>query len=339
MAYTNRRYIKGAIYEICIRTKQGLPFACNEVVNSILVGILARANRNNIVSLCHFIYMGNHAHMLVVLNEPSQFQNYYAEIMKKTTETFKALMGLKELQLWEKRPSIIELVTPEDIIERIAYFYSNPAKAGLVKSIQSYPGLSSWDCFMRSLPSIESSFNEPVKWYRYSVMEPLLKSPDLLNNTRKLHLPTTSDSHTQEMFVLRPNAWMEAFDLNYEEDIKDTLRRIKELVVEREQRLEQERQEKGNTIMGVNRLLSELCDLYKYKPKSRSRRLFIVSRSSKIRAEFIVQYKAFCKACSEARKEFLNGVKNVVWPIGAFVPWMPVIDGKLVTPGLITIAT
>jgi hypothetical protein len=49
----------------------------------------------------------------------------------------KALFGLDSPLLWEKRISVIELITAKDVEERIAYFDQKPANANLGLTIVS----------------------------------------------------------------------------------------------------------------------------------------------------------------------------------------------------------
>jgi hypothetical protein len=97
MAYTQRRFEKNHVYEICLRTKEGLPFACLENLNILLLGIMARANRDQKLKFCHFLWLGNHVHILFVVIDSDAVASYYADLMKKTTETWKAFFGLQSL--------------------------------------------------------------------------------------------------------------------------------------------------------------------------------------------------------------------------------------------------
>jgi hypothetical protein len=83
MAYSPQRIQKNHIYEICLRTGKGLPFSCSELINILLIGIMARANGEVKVKVCHFVWLANHAHILIVANQPKDFCAYYDELMKK----------------------------------------------------------------------------------------------------------------------------------------------------------------------------------------------------------------------------------------------------------------
>jgi hypothetical protein len=69
------------------------------------------------------------------------------EYQKKVTDTVRKLVKRKQLSLWERRPSVILLAELEDAIKRLIYMFLNPVRAGLVVTIDHYPGLSTWNAF------------------------------------------------------------------------------------------------------------------------------------------------------------------------------------------------
>jgi hypothetical protein len=337
MAYSPRRIQNNHIYEICLRTGEGLPFSCSELINSLLIGIMARANRDDKVKVCHFVWLANHAHILLVANRPEDFCAYYGEVMKKVTETFKALFGITRLDLWQGRISVIELITLEDVEERIAYFYLNPARANLVSSIEKYPGLSSWHFFQSTSGCVDAFYTQPVKWYRYNELPPLLGDSDStdIHSVSRLN---PLKGYTKESFILQPNVWMKSFGIETPEEVKAINRRIINAVNSEQAALKAHRCAEGKSVIGTDRLKQETPTLSGWKPKKNGRRIFIVCRNISLRKEYIREYKNFCQCCAEARQRVLAGLKNVFWPQGAFIPWFPPCLRGAVSPLLVPLA-
>jgi len=334
MAYTPRRFEENHVYEICLRTKKGLPFACLEILNILLLGIMARANRDQKLKVCHFQWLGNHVHILFVVIDPDAVASYYAELMKKTTETWKALFGLQRLELWRKRISVIDLITPEDVEERIAYFYLNPANANLVTSIDKYPGLSSWPIFQNMANSVDFVYTRPVKWYRYNELPALLSEQDF-NQPPAPSMLTALDGFTNESLVLHPNAWMRSFEITNPEEVKAINRRIVKAVCSQQEVLIAHRRKEGRSVMGVDRLKKEKPTLSGWEPKKNGRRIFVICKDKSLRKQYISEYKLFCMQCREARQKVLAGVKDVLWPKGAFIPWFQPLLRGYISPCLV----
>ena len=70
-----RRIIANQPFELCFRAKSGLPFPPNDVVNLIIESGVAYANRDQNVTICAYLWMGNHPHMVVIPRDADKFGN------------------------------------------------------------------------------------------------------------------------------------------------------------------------------------------------------------------------------------------------------------------------
>jgi hypothetical protein len=125
-----------------------------------------------------------------------------------------------------------------------AYIYSNPAKDNLVRSIDEYPGFSSWQMF--------TSGESTKVWKR-------LRSPQFLALTTDSHnlrgytkeaerlLAESSESQT---FALEPNAWLEAFGITDPEQQQRINQRVIERVRTLEERAARVRERKRKRVIG-----------------------------------------------------------------------------------------
>jgi hypothetical protein len=100
--------------------------------------------------------MNSHAHQHFIPTEPHKKIRFYMEYQKKVTDTVRKLTKLKRLELWEDRPSVFFMAQVQDAIQRIVYLFLNPAKAGLVATIDDYPGLNTWHAFKTCEPSVDA---------------------------------------------------------------------------------------------------------------------------------------------------------------------------------------
>jgi hypothetical protein len=71
--------------------------------------------------------MNNHAHQHVIPDDPHKHTKFYMEYQKKVTDTVRKLTRLHRLNLWEDRPSVVQVVQLEDAIKRLIYLFLNLA--------------------------------------------------------------------------------------------------------------------------------------------------------------------------------------------------------------------
>ncbi|MDC0357859.1 hypothetical protein OAO01_03515, partial [Oligoflexia bacterium] len=102
MGRKRRQILSYGVYEICMRTKRGLPFVCTAYMNLLLKGILARVQRDLKVILCHHLWNGNHPHIIIRARDSAQCTHFYGEVQKQITDSIKRLLGRKHLNLWQK---------------------------------------------------------------------------------------------------------------------------------------------------------------------------------------------------------------------------------------------
>jgi hypothetical protein len=89
----------------------------------------------------------------------------------------------------------------------IAYIYANPAKDNLVRSIDEYPGFSSWQMFQ----SEEST--KVWKRLRRPQFLALTKESHNLSGYTKEAERLLAESSELQTFKLEPNTWLEAFGI------------------------------------------------------------------------------------------------------------------------------
>ena len=136
MPHRRRHIVSNTCYEICFRAKETLPFVCYKLIRLIIGAAMARTQRDDKVVICHDIWNGSHAHIILVAKDAQQFVNFYGELQKRITDALKRLTGRESLSLWEGYPMVAEIGDLAAAIDRIAYIYANPAQDNLVENIK-----------------------------------------------------------------------------------------------------------------------------------------------------------------------------------------------------------
>ena len=330
MGRNRRRIISGMTYEVCFRAREGLPLVTNHLMNLVVNSVMARKQHDNKVNICHDIWNGSHAHMLLVALDAENFFKFLGETQKEITEIVKRLLGIEQLNLWEGSPTVIDVLDLEAGINRIAYFYANPAQDDLVKKIEIYPGVSSWHDFQRVDNTVSTTHTEYYPWLRLPSI-PLLDSPSLTNKEALYLCEVLKKENTQQHALVRkPNLWMKSFGVTSEEEVVEANRKIIERLRIREYEAEEKRKRSGKTVIGVDRLIAQPI-MKAHKPKKKDRKIFCISTIADLRISFINGFKRFCEKCRTCYEKWLIGDFTVEWPPGAFKP--PIRPSYNVLPG------
>ena len=103
--------------------------------------ILAVTAKRHGIRVHAVVLMSTHEH-LVLTDTRARLPSFLCELHRLFA------LGVKVLRKWEgavwdhERPSVVELRTPEAILEKIAYVMANPVVAGLVRHAKDWPGIT-----------------------------------------------------------------------------------------------------------------------------------------------------------------------------------------------------
>lgn len=321
MARTRRKIVSGKVYEIIPRISNKLPLIPYQIINLIIKSALARTQRDDKLSLCHYLWMSNHGHLIVVAQDPQQCINFYQELQKKITESLKRLTGLEQLNLWDGSPVVAEILDIEKAIDKIAYIYANPCSANLVDTVTQYPGVSSYYVFDSIENTTECAVTNEVPWIRLNTIERL----STLKPSRKQDKACTNKliekSTVKHDLTLEPNTWMRSFGIETAEEVANVNKRIIERIKEKEQAARDKRVLEKKSVLGVNRLLQQAI-LTPCISKKKERRVFFYSSIKELRISFLAEFREFVSRCNECYQLLKKGVL-ADWPPGAFRPPAP----------------
>jgi hypothetical protein len=323
MSRSPRVVFENTLYEIVPRAREGLPLPPTEVTNQLLTGIIARTQRDEKVTLCNFVEMNNHAHQHCIPSDPEQHTKFYMEYQKKVTDTVRRLTKRSRLTLWEGRPSVIRLAELDDAVKRLVYIFLNPAKAGLVNSIDEYPGLSTWKAFTTCEASVDAEVRLKAYWTRVSRLERLPPGNRLSPSCDKAiaaRLRDSGDALEYEL-VVKPLAWLKVYGVTDPCQVERIRQRIMSEVYAGEAVLAKERRESGRGVIGAQRLKHQEY-LKSHTPKKKERNIFLICSNHSLRLTLIQVFRDIFAACRSCYRALKAGLPHE-WPPGTFIPWVP----------------
>lgn len=311
-SHANRRVV-----HVTNRCWKGLPFSPNLFLRQTIEAVLAEAQTRYQIQIICYLFMGNHYHMILAGGGKriSKFMNYVdGEIPKRMIRLYGDIWGKG---FWQNRFKEQKLCSLDDVLNKIAYIFSNPVKAGLVHRATEYPGA-------HSIQSLSSPDFTTAKLVPFTFPRQFKRLKSLRNSTHTwLNLCKEHIAKVMRYPALKTSlfGWEQCF--REKRSRAKCLSKIRELMkIAEEQVAEQQ-------VVGPKRLVVREINLhYRPKKKPNSRTPFIEACDPEIRKLEISRYRRFKELCRNAWNNFINGLK-AVWPYGAYQPshyrrsWQP----------------
>ncbi len=305
----DRRDPNNRVVHVTNRTWEGLPFVPNRTIRRMMKGVMAKAQNMSPVTICLFLFMGNHYHMIMAgdANRVSQYIGYVdAEIAKRMMRFFPGRWGPK---FWEGRFKEQLLATPQDVINKIAYVCCNPMRANLVSNLSEYPGAS-------SLTSLTAPDNKTVslcsftfpRYYRPLKTNRISRSADLALAKELQKYSSGHYSLETDLF-----AWTKCFKEKVNKE--SALQYIKATIAIAE------KEAAARGVIGANALMFQPFDR-KHTPERKGETPYVECSDKELRRILIQDYQKFRALCAESSRLTKKGF-HVDWPRGAFVPSRP----------------
>jgi len=306
-------YLPNKVCFLTSRIEQGLPLVAAEHVKLILEGILARATEKFDITLCHHSWMGNHFHMLVVVRDPEAVSGFLCFVKTESSHAINRLLGRNRRTVWNAGSDGPTLLTAEDVIEKIAYIYANPAEAHLVDTIDEYPMISSWEMYRNR---------------QYTKRCPIVTrdkipflGPKHLSLRHQKAFTTSLQEASKHYAMLRisPYAWIKCFPEWY----RSTKQEIDELVSSRVREKEEvARKNRKGSVLGALALQTQNMDI-PHEPKKFSRKMICICRDKILRLDFILWAKALFYQARNVYLAWKQGDFCLQYPPGLFPPRRP----------------
>lgn len=298
------------------RTEEGLPFVATKYMETILWGILARAQELHPVVVVGFVFMSNHLHLLAVVKEPDDMVGFMDRVKTESAHAVNHLLGRRRRTVWQAGFDAQTVLTLEDAVDKLVYLYTNPQSAHLVDSIDEYPGLSSWQMLA------SGKLTRSCKVISRPSIKPLPREELTPQKQEELAQSLCDGAKSEALFTLSPDAWLDCYSITRPEERK----RYSELVIEnirrRESELREHRLASKRTVLGKERLTTQRID-QPFTPKKFGRRMWCICRDKVIRCSFIAFVKRLIAEGREVLKCWRSGDTSRRYPPGVFPPSMP----------------
>jgi REP element-mobilizing transposase RayT/predicted protein tyrosine phosphatase len=309
MAKKRKLYVEDTVLFISSRVEKNLPFPAYPLINTALLGIIARAKSLYDISVCHFLFMANHFHMLVVVRKPEDVSNFLRLLKLESAAAINRICGVRQNTIWTDGFDDPIVLTSDKVIDIIKYIYKNPATAHLVNSINQYPGISSWNMFKSKEYSKQCVWLKRSEFYKIDNLNLMTdrKQQEIINELAGKE----PKFHT---FTLEPNAWMQCFPEYQSIDADSINNKIIKEILEEERKIEH-----PTDIVGVKKLKTQTINK-EYKSSKFGKRMFCISSNIELRKAYISYFKTTSQMAALAYKKIKNGICDVLFPPGTFMP-------------------
>jgi hypothetical protein len=256
--------------------------------------------------------MGNHLHLLVIVDCPESVMRFMDRIKTETSHALNRLLGRRKRTVWCDDYDALPILTVDDAVEKFIYVYTNPAKAHLVESISTYPGYSTWSMFFTR----ETAATVP--WIQRPMIEQL-PSP-VLSRKQDVALTThlTQVAREKHTLILSPDDWLECFGISQHETERYRWKII-DGVRQNEAELSRTRQHK---VLGEEALRRQPINK-PFTPKKFAPRMWCICCDVDVRIKFITKYKDLRARAKEVYKRWLKSDFSVPYPSELFAPRVP----------------
>ena len=315
-----RKYFPhNSVVFITTRVQEGIPLPPSYVINAILWGILSEARSKYQVRICHFAFMGNHLHLLLMVDNPEHVSEFMRYVKAETSHAINRLLGRDKRTIWEEGYDSPLVPTLSKILHHIKYIYVNPSRASLVDSIKEYPGVSSWEMFVRGIRTVKhAKIPRPE-------LRPLYSPALSINEQRAITRHWEDKGFKKSEFTLEPWAWVELFP---GVDIEQCRSEILESVFEDEEYYRQKRLRENKRVVGATALRRQSM-LKEHTPEKRGRRMVVICEDLDLRKSIVEHFRSLCAVAVAAYSRWKQGDLRPKIPPGMFAPRLPVLASAL----------
>jgi putative transposase len=287
-----RQIVPGRTYLVTRRcTQRQYLLRPDSLTNVIFLYCLAEAALRFRVQVLGWTAVSNHYHA-VVYDPEGRLPDFLAHFHKMTAKALNARWSRRE-NLWAAEPaSVVRLVEPGDVLDRVVYTLANPVADDLVDRVLNWPGASSLPC----MDGRTLTLKRPRTFFRRRGSMPE-------SVTLRLATPEGWQDRPHEWFLLVRNG-----------------------VAAREHAASMARVEAGRRIVGRRALLrmSHERRAETFEPR-RTLRPHLACADPLRRRRELDAIRSFRAAHANARRQIAAGDPGVVLPYGTFrlARWLP----------------
>jgi len=300
------------LVEVTVRTSQSrLLLRPGPAVNEIILGVLGRAQRLYPVRCCSVVFMSNHWHALLQVDDALQL----ARFMQHVDGNLSSEIGRKEMHdwpstMWSRRYQSIVVSDEEGAqVERLRYHLAHGVKECLVDQVKRWPGVH----FAKSILG-----GKPLKglWFN--------RTEEFAARNRGDDFGRLKYAEEEVLKLSQLPCWADLTPEQYRE-------RIAELVEEIEAEARTDREARGIEPWGVEAILRQ--DPHTRPNQTKKSPAPACHAGSKgFRKKFWEEYSAFVADFREAAEKLKAGEWPVRFPLGSFPPGLPFVSAYAAQP-------
>jgi len=279
-----RQILPGQRYLVTRRcTQRQFLLRPSRLTNQAVKYCLALAAEHTVVQLHAACFMSNHWHG-VVTDPEALLPEFLERFHRLFAKVQNALLDRAE-NLWSSdKPSVVLLVSDQDVLEKMAYTIANPTLAGLVRSPDEWPGV------------ISHRLNESES----------VEMPDVFFDEDG-ELPDEV-----RLDITRPAIFPELSEMELSARLRDAVR-------VHVQRARQDLENRGQHFLGREGVLRQAFSAVPKAPAPRRNpNPRIAAKSTPARVEAIKRMIQFVKEYCAARLSWRAGNRNVTFPAGTY---------------------
>lgn len=321
-----RKYFPNNALIFCTtRTEIGLPFIASHLMNFLLSGILARAQELYPVKVCHYIFLANHFHMLLVIENPEDISRFIGYVKAESAHVVNRLLNRRQRTIWTDGYDSPLVLTVKDALDVITYIYLNPSRSSLVAKIEEYPGISSWNMY-----STQTHTSECKRIDRDAIV-PLLSPALSINEQKQILEMYRHKPGTNCTLHLTPDAWMDCFPELRNACSIEINNRLLHMIRQGEAKYAAKRAKEKRGVIGSTSLRRESMTK-EYTPSTFGQKSICKCYDKKLRQSVIRHFRTLGSIAKEIYTRWKAGETNLRMPPGLLAPRMPVLASALAIP-------
>jgi len=277
-------------------------------MNLLLEGILARAAAMYDVTICHYIFMANHFHLIGVIGDPSEAPAFMRYVKGEIAHAINRLLGRRGRTVWSEGYDSPIILTADTVLDRMLYLYLNPARADLETSVAKYPLTNSYAFLINQRRSLSS------RKVARDTIPPLKAAAMSSKDQESFSARLRRGKGTDEILTVKPWAWLQCFAKSTHLN-PDTMREafLKRLhFVERQLALIRHR-----PVVGAHALRLQ-SHIRAHTPAKHGKKMVCLSSDVTLRIHFIHWFQHQSTLASRAFHSWKQGIRRAHPPPGFF---------------------
>ena len=301
---------EGTLFEVTNRTLQGrLLLVPSPELNEIIFGVLGRAQRLYKVRLCAYVFLSNHFHLLVRVNDAKQLADFMGYFGSNLAREVARLTGWND-KVWARRYQAIAISNEEEAqLQRFAYLISHGVKELLVERVLDWPGVHCAGALLADRPDEGIWFDRTAEYWARQRNESF----------------SARQFATRETVILDP---LPCWQHLSKEAIRE---RVAAIVDKAEADAARAREELAKGVLGAAAVRAQIPTERPTRVKKSPAPLFHAF-TRRVHRELYEAYHQFLAAFRDAADRLRSGDRSARFPGGSFPPALPFVSSLAPIP-------